>query len=608
MNAEELIGFVSERSSENKWCFIPSPDKEFTERPVVIDFDKFYLVSGAADKAVFVHDLKQLVICWINGLDGRRMSSPTTVLNKIRVIARFHQAVRTEGFERLCLLTQSNVERIALGKTFTSKNPQTINFICNVIRDLFLLREWLTDGLVRDPFPISAKKRLISGHHSGRRWCAPDEPSSLLLLEKALNVLEDLPSLVIPRLKIYASLVAEANAQGIESKKQVAGYVQARFPVSVDEVFRKPGDMPRDYRGYDLGRPVHLAVLVKRLQDACFIVLTYTSGFRVSEIRRMTSKSLVWRAHVNGQQYPYLIARRSKKRYSTYSRSSGREPDDNPWIISPGGVKAYEILVELSALIKARSEIDNIWSCYSGNGLWPLRSAVTKVCVPGGPVFNYRLNKFCEFVGLTAASGWHYKLHSHMGRKHFARYIVKRDRSGLAALALQYSHVSAVSVDVSYSMPDLEFRRLVEDELAVAMSAVVEELANTSIDSLYFPKKNNRSIARFSGSLVKERDSKRLLASGVVLIPCQWGYCDYERSQSACGGGELPNPEKRSPEVCSSCPNFLAGSSHAQWWKEYLEDSERVLRLSGVPVQTVEVMKARAEKAREILDAISGGL
>jgi len=211
---------------------------------------------------------------------------------------------------------------------------------------------------------------------------------------------------------------------------------------------------------------------------------------------------------------------------------------------------------------------------------------------------------------LTALDGWKFKLHSHMGRKHFARFVVKRDRGALGDLAIQYSHATAVSVDISYAMPDGEFKRLVYEELAEAMDSVVEDLSGLSESQVYSASMADGSsrIQKFLGRVLRDSDVKRLLAAGTKLIPCQWGYCLYDEKSSACQGGrELPNPINRSPDICSSCSNFHATPVHYLWWEEYRQDSLRVLSWSGMPEQVVKVVKARLDKAVEVLDVIAKG-
>lgn len=606
MLIREISDMHKDRELDSIWSFIVDPGTEPTESPVVIDFERLYLSIGGLEKGVVINDLKQMTRCWIGGLDGRRKNSPRTALNKVRVIARFYCGVHKEGIEKLSLLTPKKVENILVNHILPAskvKNIRTASFIFSVVRDLYLFSSWLEDGLTKDPLSFSIRSRLLSGLQYGKRWSAPDEPSSLLLLKKAMDVLEILPDLVLPRLKIYAQAVIEANSFGLDSKKRVSNYAVEKLSEGGASKLTDIAGQPDSYCALSLSKPAHLALLVKRLQDACFIVLTYTSGFRVSELRRMTSKSLIWREHINGEKYPYLIARRSKRRYSALDNSSGGQDDNNPWILSPGGVRAFSVLTEIASLVKERSGVDNVWACYSGNGLWPLRTAVKKVSIPSSGAFNLRLNKFARFAGLTNDTGWNYKLHTHMGRKHFARFVVKRDRSGLGALALQYSHVTPTSVDISYAMPDLEFRRLIQDELAEVMNDVVADLSRQNPVNLFNSKGRSK---RFFGSAVRGVDVKRLISQGLILIPCQWGYCDYERTLSACAGGELPNPVRRTPEICSSCPNFIAGSVHAQWWEEYLSDSDKILSLSAIPKQVKEILKARSAKARDILKIIGG--
>lgn len=606
MLIREISDMHKDQELDSSWSFIVDPGTEPIESQVLIDFERLYLSIGGLERAVVINDLKQMTRCWIEGLDGRRKNSPKTALNKVRVVARFYCGMHKEGVEKLSLLTPRKVEAVLVNHVLPGsklKNTRTVSFILSVVRDLYLFNGWLEDGLIKDPLSFSVRSRLLSGLEYGKRWSAPDEPSSLLLLKKAMDVLEVLPNLVLPRLKIYVQAVTEANSLGLDSKRSVSNYAVERLSGVESSDFNNIAGQSDSYCALSLSKPAHLALLVKRLQDACFIVLTYTSGFRVSELRRMTSKSLIWREHINGEKYPYLIARRSKRRYSALDNNSGVQNDNNPWVLSPAGVRAFSVLTDIASVIKERSGVDNIWACYSGNGLWPLRTSVKKVSIPSGGAFNLRLNKFARFAGLTKDTGWNYKLHTHMGRKHFARFVVKRDRSGLGALALQYSHVSPASVDISYAMPDLEFRRLIQNELAEVMSDVVADLSQQNPVNLFNSK--GRST-RFFGSSVRGVDVKRLISQGSILIPCQWGYCDYERTLSACAGGELPNPVRRTPEICSNCPNFIASSIHAQWWEEYLSDSEKLLKLSAIPNQVAQILKARADKAREILKVIGG--
>ncbi|WP_313037765.1 hypothetical protein [Stutzerimonas nitrititolerans] len=498
-------------------------------------------------------------------------------------------------------------EIICVGKTDEVKAASANNYI-SIVRQLFILSKWLEGGLSKDPYPSLMRDGVVSKLRPAAYWSAPEEPMALLLVRKAIEVVRELPREVLPKYLAYIQAVNDANDMGLDKKKAVSNFAQK---VLDGERFSDTPVLGGLLNSYNASRPADLARLIKRIQEACFIIIAFTSGPRVSEIRRLNSKSLMYRRHINGEEYPFIFAKRSKRKYSHISKSSAPAGEsDDPWILSPAGVEAFQTLVSISRPIKERSGIDNLWACYSGNGLWPLRRKTTTVSITSSGRFNERLNSFADFVGLTALDGWKFKLHSHMGRKHFARFVVKRDRGALGDLAIQYSHATAVSVDISYAMPDGEFKRLVYEELAEAMDAVVEDLSGLSESQVYSASMADGSsrIQKFLGRVLRDSDVKRLLAAGTKLIPCQWGYCLYDEKSSACQGGrELPNPINRSPDICSSCSNFHATPVHYLWWEEYRQDSLRVLSWSGMPEQVVKVVKARLDKAVEVLGVIAKG-
>jgi hypothetical protein len=194
-----------------------------------------------------------------------------------------------------------------------------------------------------------------------------------------------------------------------------------------------------------------------------------------------------------------------------------------------------------------------------------------------------------------------------MGRKHLARFIAKRDRSALGDLAQHYSHLNAESIDVSYARPDSEFRRMVKEELASEMAQVAADLLGTKSESVYChdTEKNEGRIGTFLGELKSSRDAKLLLASGSLLIPCQWGLCLYKQETSACDGTVVkPNPANRTPEICSACSNFMATPKHSLWWEEHKMDSLRVLMEVDLPTQTKELMNKRLVMADNVLKII----
>lgn len=606
----DITGIIQEVSSENVWCFESRHHGSVADGRVVIDFkNPFDPTLDVQRWIVFKADFKRLLYCWLTGIDGRAGSAPSTVLNKYRIVIRFYREMLRRGYESPRLLTSTRSQEIVSNIIFGGARKleaRSAEFVVRVIKDLYAFRRWLSEGLMTDPVPSSVIHKIISETKAGSQWMAPDEPSALLLLSKAIDVVDSLPALVLPRYFKYIDFVKEGAAQGLANRKAMSSFATSRLKNYFRNEELEAAPIKTYLSGYSLDRPADLAVLIKRIQDACFIVLSYTSGFRVSEIRRLSSQSLVYRRHMSGGEYPYINATRSKRKYSALNNSSTIAVDDNPWVVSSGGVAAINVLKDIALPVKERSGLDNLWACHAGNGLWPLIKLSQKPGVPNGAVFNSRLNKFAKFVGLTSDAGWNYRLHTHMGRKHFARFIAKRDRIGLGALAIQYSHASAVSVDISYAMPDREFYRMIKDELSEAMSGVVSSLVQTDERNIFTVggEKIKKVVERFRGISITNLESKRLLTSGAMIHPCQWGYCYYEKASSSCQGGVMPNPIERSPEVCAGCRNFIATPEHAVWWREFMEDSNKVLSLAGVPQQLRAVVSKRISMAKEILDVI----
>lgn len=70
-----------------------------------------------------------------------------------------------------------------------------------------------------------------------------------------------------------------------------------------------------------------------------------------------------------------------------------------------------------------------------------------------------------------------------------------------------------------------------------------------------------------------------MIADGIKLAPCHWGYCVYVEQLSACHGDESgPNEIERSPDVCARCSNFAVTEAHRPWWEARFRADEVFLQ------------------------------
>src|SRR4051794_10725476 len=144
---------------------------------------------------------------------------------------------------------------------------------------------------------------------------------------------------------------------------------------------------------------------------------------------------------------------------------------------------------------------------------------------------NERLNmQLGPLIGLPDHDGRPWRLASHQGRKTFARFIGRRDRTGLAALAKHLGHVTRAMTDRSYVGTDFELTELADSQAAQETRAALEEL-------LVAPRlagKAGRALAarspfrgRTRGGDLDAYIAQLLAETDMRLGVCDWGYCLY---------------------------------------------------------------------------------
>lgn len=559
--------------------------------------------------------LRTLAALWITGQshNGRGLK-PITLKRRLVLIRGFVLDMARSGHESLQSVSPAEAQswirqRYWKGK-YEPATKSTVRAAIATIRELHLLQADLGMGLVLDPVPRKAEKRLLIKARSNKTWEAPPKNVCEVLLRTALRLLQEPAEDVIRLVDKYAGAIESARQQGITQKRVLGRYGQQAL---LGECFSAISGESEPWTDVNPRSPGDVALLVRRIQDACFIAITYTTGARVSEVRRAGPTSLRHLTHRSGAVYPYYFAPRSKVRERAESTKVMRDDvKESPWILSPAAYRALDVLERLSAPLRARSKVENFWVTFSGSGLWPRKEPKRKFHILTGSNFNDRLNRFAAFVDIEGQTGWAGRLHSHMGRKCLARFVALRDRSALGDLAIQYAHTSGAVTDEGYGRPDNEFRRLVDEEIAKELAGAAVDLANLAPSEI-FHKMDNATFQKwvspligFRGKLMPGPELRKLFAKGASLVPGLWGACIYRQATSACKGDRSgPNAALRSPLTCAGCTNFLATASHAEWWDLYRDDCIRHLRISDMPIQTVLILRQRIKQADEILACIS---
>jgi integrase len=197
------------------------------------------------------------------------------------------------------------------------------------------------------------------------------------------------------------------------------------------------------------------------------------------------------------------------------------------------------------------------------------------------------------------------QVHAHAARKTFARFVVLRDKRVLESLAYHFGHTHRAITDGYYVGADMELALLLDGENR-------EDLAQSLADLLSSKKIAGKASKAFiaagqpaaglRGKAALKSMVERLIAQGVQLAPCDWGYCVYSRSLSAChGDAKGPNEALRTADVCNGCSNFAVTERHRAWWEERVVRDERFLESQTPGQQALMVVHRRLSRSRELL-------
>ncbi|WP_246661415.1 hypothetical protein [Rhizobium sp. MHM7A] len=332
--------------------------------------------------------------------------------------------------------------------------------------------------------------------------------------------------------------------------------------------------------------------LVSRLYDACFVVIAYLVGARVSEILGLRSGCIERHGSADGTEtFSYLNGR-------IYKTAIGPGGQPHRWSAPEPVVRAVAVLEQLSVPLRQQMLRDELWLTPAADrdGTGILRSAG----------LTDRLNgPFASFIGLPLHDGLPWHLSTHQGRKTFARFIGRRDRTGLDALAAHLGHVTRAMTDVGYVGTDHDLTDLIDAEATRDTRAALEDL----LTSVNVGGKAGRMIAAHSRFRGRTRDGDVaeyvdyiLEETDMRLGRCDWGYCVYRRETASCLGDDRgPNPVFRTQSICATCSNFAATQRHRPVWAERRKQNAELLAHPMLDGESRTLAAARIEECDRIL-------
>lgn len=584
------------RWEDDEWELCPTNKLE-EEQPVRLRWD-FPMPGGerfTSDRySILRNDAKVLIAkLRAESLSGGGGLRGSTIENYYFILRRLLTWMTTVGMAAFADIEESDIARFRAamqvhGRARRVVAASTLQKYMYLFAYLHRFRKHMQHGLGTHVFEGRRASDLVRVREAdlGRLPYTPHD-IAIELVSRAVQLVQE-ASVVLEARRIFVTTARATRKRGCgpdwQSVKGVAKLREARIKLVGGRV--------------ELGSQKDLARAIDALYGACFVVISYLVGPRVSEILHLQAGC----ARRTGASQ-VLVGSIFKKQKEYRGRP-------HEWVAPPIAVEAIAVLEKLSSGHRRASGRKDLWlrrTDHAGAMEW-VETDSARLKVIGPYRANALLRRFVSWAQLRSTQGKRWRPTTHQGRKTFARFAALRDSTSLFALSQHLGHRERAITDYAYAGTDYRLLKEVD-------AATVEESIACWENMLASPTLGGRAgeqisslRPKFNGSRMKEdlkSYARMLVDAGLTLGACAWGFCVYRQGTSAClGGATGPNPAKREPSVCVSCPNFAVSSKHAPYWKHEVARCHELLGEGALPLQSLRLVRQRLAEAGGILSAI----
>jgi integrase len=502
---------------------------------------------------------------------GRKRLSPTSLFLRGQTLIVILRWMIAEGYASFAALDGPAVERLrawlrtrqvaSMGRPIA---PGTIELYLRVLKDLYWQRNKLADAPRHNPLPMESTHEAAGVTAANKGWI-PFIPDAIAidLLSKALDWSTHHPESILAARETWHAAFAASKASG-----EVRPTDHARIALNRKDL--------RGPKGEAIDGARVMRQLVVHLTDACFIVIAGFVGMRVSEILSMEAGCIEYKSIGEpGITQANVVARMFK----TVDDPRGRL---ERWLAPEPVVRAVELLERLSLPLRKVSGQRALFLVKNPHG------AIVSVT---GKDISLRIRQFAAYVDVPHHEGKPWPFSPHQFRKTFARFIARRDRSQLMALADHFKHVSIAMTARGYVGNDFDLKDLIDQEgqaeTARALDCFLtsDRLAGRMGERLMA---ENAAFRGRAGEQVRRDYIAFVLAETDLRIhACDYGWCVFQAETARCGGTAAPSEAARSPSTCLGCVNFVVDERHRGYWQDRRERNEALLERASAPTRAV---------------------
>jgi integrase len=533
---------------------------------------------------------------------GRRHLHDGTLVRLFTGLRLLIRWMETQGYRRFAELDRDASERFMIMMA-ERRNPKgerlaagTLDHYRSLLILIYLQGARYPAIAIDDPFPGATG--MFTKNHRGWLPYTPDA-IAVPLLSSALRLIgpaaDDVLTLYVQAQGAYDAALASGLSPTKASFRVTDAIVSFRFCTLPGE------DMP--WQPAPVTSTKTVRQLVDRLYDGCFVTIAYLIGARVSEILGLRVGCIEHHdSAASDERFAYLAGR-------IFKTARGHHGDAHRWVAPEPVVRAIAVMEKLSEPLRRRSGRSELFLITSSTGL--IGPAV-EIDLPIVSTIIRRLNMlFAPFIDLPLHEGEPWHLNTHQGRKTFARFVGKRDRTGLHALQAHLGHVTRVMTDHGYVGTDFTLDELIDRHAQEETRAALEQMLTASA----LGGKAGRTIAARSRFRGRTRDGDvqayvdfLMAETDLRLGVCDWGYCVYRPETSACFGGEAgPNPVLRTETTCSTCANFAVTARHRPVWRARRERNLKLLEQPALNADSRALAEARIAECDHILAQLYEG-
>ena len=582
------------------WLFKPTNALE-ESRPVRLRWN-FTLPSGGCftdDRYAPLLECSRQLVALIRGrsLGTGLPLRASTVAGYFQYLRELVRWMDKAGFARfadldaaaLLQFQRSLMERPGIARAALA--PATVQKYLYLFTYLHRFRNHLSDGLQFDPFSGRSHGEVAGVREADtRRWPHTPDDVAIDLVQGAIDLVTNGATRILQARQVYTEAMAAASQRGCG----IGACTNAATRALQQAAFDQPeGAHPIRTVG-------NLAHMIDMLYAACFVVISYLVGPRVSEILHLQVGCV---QHRGNDSITVILGAIFKKQIEYHGRP-------HEWVAPPPAVQAISVLEALSAGHRAQTGRSQLWLRRRrtvGATEWQ-QVCSGQLQIVSAKRMSSLLRRFAVWLGVPDYQGRVWRLSTHQGRKTFARFAALRDSSAMFALAQHLGHHERAVTDSGYAGTDYRLNQEIESEILEQSAAAWEHM-------LAAPGLGGRAGAeimarrpRFRGARLKQdlKSYARLLVdAGLVLGVCDWGFCVYREEHSACLGNVIgPNPARREPSTCSHCKNFAVSAQHRSYWVEQIRRCEALLNEPALPIQTLRIARERLNEARSLIRAI----